>query len=115
MQLSEVLGFNPDSNSQGLINEITSSIPGIDEAMCLGYIMKLIQKMDFVCVVFDTAPTGHTLRLLNFPNILNKGLEKLISIKEKFSGIIDNVNKFNLFSDKHSFWAKFRSDLREII
>ncbi len=90
-QLSEVLGFNPDNNSQNLISEITSSIPGIDEAMCLGYIMKLVQKMDFSCVVFDTAPTGHTLRLLNFPNILNKGLEKLISIKEKFSGIIDNV------------------------
>lgn len=74
-----------------LLNELTSSIPGIDEAMCLGYIMKLVNQLDFSCVIFDTAPTGHTLRLLNFPNILGKGLEKMISLKTKFTGIFESV------------------------
>jgi arsenite-transporting ATPase len=44
--------------------------------------------MDYESIVFDTAPTGHTLRFLNLPNILEKGLDKLLTLKEKFSGIM---------------------------
>ena len=75
----------------GLLNEITTSIPGIDEAMCLGYIMKIVNQLDFSVVVFDTAPTGHTLRLLNFPALLGKGLEKMISLKARFTGIFQGI------------------------
>ena len=85
------MGFTPDQSTMGIIGELNTSIPGIDEAMCLAYIMKITQQMEFKCVVFDTAPTGHTLKLLSFPNILGKALEKLIQLKEKFGGIISSV------------------------
>lgn len=47
--------------------------------------------MDFEIIVFDTAPTGHTLRFLNFPSLLEKGLNKLLTFKEKFNGLLQNM------------------------
>jgi anion-transporting ArsA/GET3 family ATPase len=49
--------------------------------------------MDYSCIVFDTAPTGHTLRLLQFPSTLEKGLSKLMSLKETFGGMIGQVSR----------------------
>ncbi len=41
--------------------------------------------------MFDTAPTGHTLRLLSFPSVLEKAFEKLNAFKNKFSGLLQQV------------------------
>ena len=58
--------------------------------------------MDFETIVFDTAPTGHTLRFLNFPSILEKGLSRLLSLKEKFSGIMANLgSNVNVIFRRH--------------
>jgi len=47
--------------------------------------------MSHSVIVFDTAPTGHTLRLLSFPSVLEKAFEKFSAIKGKFSGIFSQV------------------------
>lgn len=47
--------------------------------------------MDYSVIVFDTAPTGHTLRLLQFPSTLEKGLAKVMSLKNKFGGLMSQV------------------------
>lgn len=47
--------------------------------------------MDYSTIVFDTAPTGHTLRLLNFPTLLEKGLNKLVGLKASMGGMVSQV------------------------
>lgn len=91
--MAEVTGGEEDtSGMSNLMAELTSSIPGIDEAMSFSELMKQVQNMDYDVVVFDTAPTGHTLRLLSFPTILEKALGKLMELKDRFGGMIGQAS-----------------------
>ena len=42
-------------------------------------------------VVFDTAPTGHTLRFLSTPNLFIKGLSKVQQLKTKFGALFSQL------------------------
>jgi len=74
------------------IKDLMASVPGIDEATSFGEVMRSLDDYKFDIIIFDTAPTGHTLRLLNFPTILEKGLLKLMELKDKFGGMMGNMS-----------------------
>eukprot|EP00826_Nyctotherus_ovalis_P045271 TRINITY_DN4990_c0_g1_i11.p3 TRINITY_DN4990_c0_g1~~TRINITY_DN4990_c0_g1_i11.p3 ORF type:complete len:140 (+),score=39.08 TRINITY_DN4990_c0_g1_i11:200-619(+) len=79
---------------KGIMSELTLSVPGIDEAASFSEMLSEVKSYNFSVVVFDTAPTGHTLKLLGFPGAMEKGLEKLITLKEKFGGMITTMVSF---------------------
>ncbi len=49
--------------------------PGIEEEYMLYYILELVRGGKYEIVVWDTAPAGHTLRLLRLPNLFLEHLE----------------------------------------
>eukprot|EP00949_MAST-11_sp_MAST-11-sp1_P000521 g521.t1 len=77
---------------QSMFKELTSAVPGVDEAMSFAELMKQVQVMDYDVIVFDTAPTGHTLRLLSLPQSLEKALGKIVELKSRFGGLIGQMS-----------------------
>ncbi|XP_019233646.1 PREDICTED: ATPase GET3-like [Nicotiana attenuata] len=87
---------NEEGGSEGVdgfFSDLANAVPGIDEAMSFAEMLKLVKTMDYSVIVFDTAPTGHTLRLLQFPSTLEKGLAKIMSLKSKFGGCLMQMTR----------------------
>jgi arsenite-transporting ATPase len=62
--------------------------PGIDEALAFGKILEYIEtEHDFDLVIFDTAPTGHTLRFLSLPETLSGWIGKLIKMRVRLGNM----------------------------
>ncbi|KAF4346817.1 hypothetical protein G4B88_011237 [Cannabis sativa] len=62
--------------------------PGLDEAIAISKVIQFLDSPEysmFTRIVFDTAPTGHTLRLLSLPDFLDRSIGKLLKLKQKIS------------------------------
>jgi arsenite-transporting ATPase len=59
------------------------SLPGLDELMAFFEISRWVEGGGYHCIVVDTAPTGHTLRLLSMPELIRKWLEALDALLAK--------------------------------
>ncbi|GBG33537.1 ATPase GET3 [Hondaea fermentalgiana] len=77
-------------------HEWLSSLPGIDEAVSLMQLFETEKSLHerFDKLVIDTAPTGHTLKMLQLPRVLEIGISRLESWKVKLSGYIAMASMF---------------------
>jgi len=83
-----------ESGVGSIMKDLMTSVPGIDEAMAFAELMKMVQEMNYSTIVFDTAPTGHTLRLLSFPSTMERAIGKLLELKNRFQGLLTQVTSF---------------------
>ncbi|TCO77375.1 ArsA family ATPase [Marinisporobacter balticus] len=66
------------------INDFFSlSLPGLDELMGIMTLMDLLESREYDVIVLDTAPTGHTIRLLSLPDHMREWLRVLDLMLEK--------------------------------
>ena len=63
--------------------EMASSAPGIDETAAFDIFMQYMTTNEYDVVIFDTAPTGHTLRLLSFPEMMDSWVGKMIKVRRQ--------------------------------
>ncbi|XP_020229747.1 ATPase ARSA1 [Cajanus cajan] len=83
------LGMIADQLGELKLGELLDSPPpGLDEAIAISKVMQFLDSQEysmFTRIVFDTAPTGHTLRLLSLPDFLDASIGKILKLRQKIA------------------------------
>lgn len=89
------MGGMMDTFGMGDLEDFASmNPPGIDEALAFGKVLEFIEtEHEYDLIVFDTAPTGHTLRLLSLPDTLSGWLGKLLKLRLKMGKLFGTFKK----------------------
>ena len=94
--ISEILTSEDGSGTSGLFP------PGSDELLALlslsNYLTPEGEPFDYIVV--DTAPSGHTIRMLNGPKFIDTSLGKLLMFKGKVNGIMEKITAFTGAKEK---------------
>lgn len=77
----------------GMIDEVhrqidtASGSPGADEAALFDRIISIIleEREGFDKIIFDTAPTGHTIRLLSLPELMSVWINGMLERRKKIN------------------------------
>jgi arsenite-transporting ATPase len=59
--------------------------------MSFAEVLKQVKSLSYETIIFDTAPTGHTLRFLQFPSVLEKALAKISQLSNQFGPMLNGV------------------------
>src|SRR5207247_5094580 len=82
---------------QNDINELLDlSLPGVDEVMAIFELSELDSEESFTRIIVDTAPSGHTSRLLRLPAVFTHMLKALDLMEEKHRYMIAHFGRAGL-------------------
>ena len=57
--------------------------------MSFAEVLKQVKSLSYETIIFDTAPTGHTLRFLQFPSVLEKALAKVSQLSSQYGPLLN--------------------------
>jgi arsenite-transporting ATPase len=88
------------------------SLPGVDELMAWMRIGELVEENADATIVVDTAPTGHTLRMLSSADHFRQFAEALDSMQAKHRGMVRQFTRRNVRDAMDAFIEQFDADAR---
>jgi len=83
-QITKIIDTSTYLDSEDIESVLALPIPGLDEVMGLKTITDLIEEGRFDKVIVDTAPTGHALRLLTLPGMLEEWIRVMAKMRWKY-------------------------------
>lgn len=111
------LEIDPEEESQNYIRSIKSNMknivspvivkeiekqldaaavtPGSDESAVFDKLMEVLLELsnDYDRIVIDTAPTGHTVRLLSLPELMGGWMDRLIDKRKRAMALYEMANR----------------------
>ena len=97
-ELRRLLDTSTNLDGEDIDSILALPVPGIDEVMGFKTIVDFMEEGKFDKYIVDTAPTGHALRLLTFPEILDDWIKVMAKMRWKYRYMIT------------SFAGKYKAD-----
>jgi len=91
-ELKKLLDTSTNLDNQDIDDMLTLSIPGIDEVMSFKTIIDFIEEGQYDKYVVDTAPTGHALRLISSPKLLDEWIKVAARLRWKYRYMITSFS-----------------------
>jgi arsenite/tail-anchored protein-transporting ATPase len=76
-----------------MVAEEIAFLPGMEELAYLLFIVDYAESGQYDAIIVDSAPTGETIRLLSFPEVLNWWMKKLFPIERQMTKLVRPVIK----------------------
>lgn len=83
--MSTVFGWG---GADTLLAEEMAILPGMEEMAGLLYLLEYAQRGQYDTIIVDCAPTGETLRLLSFPEVLRWWLDRVFPIQRQAAKVL---------------------------
>ena len=87
-------------------------MPGLDELMAMEYLMVSMTK-GYDIIVWDTAPTGHTLRLLHLPVTLEHYATGGMKLHDRIAGTLTTIQTWFDKDTSHDTIQETLSEIRQ--
>ena len=91
-ELKKLLDTSTDLDKDDINEMLTLSIPGIDEVMSFKTIIDFIDEGLYDKYIVDTAPTGHALRLISSPKLLNEWIKVAAKMRWKYRFMVTSFS-----------------------
>lgn len=90
------------------------TIPGLDEIMAIIEISKLLKDGQYDLIILDTAPTGHTLRLLSLPAEIEKWIHLMDMMQSKHRFLVRHFAGRYKKDDADEFLETMSRDIKRV-
>ena len=87
-EIKKILDTSTYLDAGDINNLFELSIPGMDEVMGFKTIIDLIDEGKFDKYIVDTAPTGHALRLITLPDLLDDWIKVFSKMRWKYRQVV---------------------------
>ena len=95
-QIRKIVETGTNLDAEDIDSVFALPIPGMDEVMGFKTMIDLIDEAKFDKYVVDTAPTGHALRLLTSPKLLDDWVKVMAKMRWKYRYMVERfAGKYN--------------------
>ena len=91
-QIKQILDTSTYLDQEDIDSVFALPIPGMDEVMGFKTIVDLIEEAKFDKYIVDTAPTGHALRLLTLPDLLDDWIKVMAKMRWKYRYMVETFS-----------------------